>query len=239
MSYGRDPQETANKYLVNRISESEFELNPIVEGFSKVTLELMSASLNFKATPQYVRRYVSADEQPYYIIECLVSNLNIGFGGPDGGESRLVDDCMFVIDDEVLKYATLMQISILSEEQYNIQEIRNLANMGKAPPENKQQLQSLAKLKLSYFEDGFTSEVPSELVGVMGLSKNYFDELLRGCLNEKVTNINFHGWSSSLSASPNYRPTRDLILFNEQPLYVRIDSFNFDYSCVRLNKENT
>ena len=236
MSYGRDPQETANKYRVKRISESEFELNPIVEGFSKISLELVSASLDFKATPLYVRRYVSADEQPYYKIECSISNLNIGFGGPDGGASSLVDDCMFVIDDEVLKYVNLEQISILSEEQYNIQEMRSLANRGKAPPENKQQLQSLAKLKLSYFEDADGS---IEFGGVKGLSKSYFDELLRGCLNEKVTNINFHGRSSSLSATPSYRPARDLILFNEQPLDVRIDSFNFDYSCVRRNKENT
>lgn len=235
MSYGRDPQETANKYRVKRISEFEFELNPIVESFSKISLELVSATLDFKATPQYVRRYISANEQPYYVIDCSVSNFNIGFGGPDGGVSSLVDDCMFVIDDEVLKYVTLMQISILSEEQYNIHEIRHLANMGKAPPENKQQIQSLAKLKLSYFED---ADVSSEFGGVMGLSQNYFDELLRGCLNEKVTNINFHGWSSSLSATPSYRPARDLILFNEQPLDVRIDSFNFDYSCEKRNKDN-
>lgn len=239
MSYGRDPQETANKYRVVRISESEFEIHSIVEGYSKINLELVSASLNFKAIPQYVSRHISSDEQPYYVIECLVSNINIGFGGSDGGASSLVDDCMFVIDDEVLKYVTLNSISILSEEQYNIQGIRNLANMRKAPPENKTEQQSLAKLKLYYFKDEITSELPCELNGVMGLSKNYFDELLRACLNEKVTNINFNGWSSSLSATPCYRPTRDLILFNGQPLDVRIDSFNFDYSCVRLNKENT
>ena len=239
MSYGRDPQETANKYRATRLSEYEFELNPIVEGYSKISLELMSAYLNFKARPQYVRRYISADQQPYYVIECSVSDINIGFGGPDGGASSLVDNCMFVIDDEVLKHITLMQISILSEDQYNIQEIRNLANMGKAPPENKQQLQSLAKLKLSYFEDGFTSEVPGDLGGVMGLSEDYFSELLRSCLNDKVTDLNFHGICNSLSASFKYRPTRDLILINEQPLDVGIDSFNFDYSCARRNKENT
>ena len=239
MSYGRDPQETANKYRVLRISESEFEIHSIVEGYSKISLELVSASLNFKAIPQYVRRYISASQQPYYIIECLVSNLNIGFGGPDRGASSLVDDSIFVIDDEILKYVTLNQISIMSDEQYNFHEIQNLLNMGKAPPENKTEQQSLAKLKLSYFKDEITSDLPCDLNGVMGLSKNYFDELLRACLNEKVTNINFHGWSSSLSATPSYRPTRDLILFNGQPLDVRIDSFNFDYSCVRLNKENT
>ena len=238
MSYGRNPQESADRYRVKRTSESEFELYPIVEGFSKISLEFVGVYLNFKATPQYVRRYISADQQPYYVIECSVSNINIGFGGPDGGASSLVDDCIFIIDDEILKYVTLKQISILSEEQYNIDETRNLANMGKAPDENKQQPQSLAKLKLSYFDDGLTSEVSRELGGVMGLSKDYFGELLHGSLNEKVTDINFHGLCNSLSASFKYRSIRDLVLFNKQPLDVVIDSFNFDYSCVRRNKEN-
>ena len=42
LSYGRNPQETANRYSVKKISESELELYPNVEGLSKISLELVS-----------------------------------------------------------------------------------------------------------------------------------------------------------------------------------------------------
>ena len=239
LSYGRNPQETANRYSVKKISESELELYPNVEGLSKISLELVSAYLNFKAIPQYVRRCISANHQSYYVIECLVSNLNIGFGGSEGGDSHSVNDCIFVIDNDNLKYATLRQISILSEERYNIAEIEHLLEMGKLPQENKQDLQSPAKLKISYYEDGFTSEISSELGGVMGVSKDYFNELLLGCLNEKVSEINFNCSCNSLSASFKYRSIRDLVIFNNQELNIVIDSFNYDYSCSERDKENT
>ena len=239
LSYGRNPQETANRYSVKKISESEFELYPNSEGSSKISLEFVSAYLHFKATPLYVRRYISANRQSYYVIECLVSDLHIGFGGPEGGDSHLVNDCIFAIDNEKLKYATLRQISILSEERYNIAEIEHLLEMGKLPQENKQDLQSPAKLKISYYEDGFTSEISSELGGVMGVSKDYFNELLLGCLNEKVSEINFNCSCNSLSASFKYRSIRDLVIFNNQELNIVIDSFNYDHSCSERDKENT
>ena len=236
LSYGRDPQDTAKKYRVNKISESQFELQSLVEGLSKINLEYMGALLNFKVTPQYVRRHLSADEQPYYLIECLVIDLNIGFRGEEGWSSSLVDYRIFVIDEEVLKYAPLLHISILSEEQYNLQEIRNLLNMGKTPPENKSQHRPLAKLKLSYFENESTSQALGEIGGVIGLPKDSFEELLDGCLNKHIAEVCFHGVCSALSSSFKHGAARDLLLLSNQQLDIKIDSATLDYSCARLSR---
>mgnify|MGYP001566688711 CR=1 FL=1 len=248
-NYERDPREVAARYRVKKDEKGKFEL--CSEQGSSVNLSHLGTFLHFKTTPNAVRWHAGHwhSEGAFYVINLLVAELDIGFPGEEGWSSDLVDNCFFVIDGEVLKYLPLTQLRIVSEEQFNVEKSRDAANklaVEKAlaaengADENGEELTPETKRaddsSLSFWRATITHcraepelDIDESLECTIGLPQAHFQQLLDGCLSERVSGAYFHGIGGALSSSFQMGVARDLILLADEGFDVKIDSLTLDY----------
>ena len=239
-NYERDPREVAARYRVKKDEKGKFEL--CSEQGSPVNLSHCGAFLNFETTPNAVRWHAGDwhSEGAFYVINLLVAELNIGFPGEEGWSSELADNCFFVIDGEGLRYLPLTQLRIVSEEQFNIEKSRIAAERaavaaaeGDAPtPKTKRaddSTPSFGRATITHCRADPELDIDGFLECTIGLPQAYFQQLLDGCLSERVSGAYFHGIGGALSSSIQMGVARDLILLAGEGFDINIDSLTLDY----------
>ncbi len=238
-NYERDPREVAARYRVKKDEKGKFEL--CSELGSSVRLSHLGAFLNFKTTLNVVRWHAGDrhSEGAFYVINLRVTELEIGFPGEEGSSSELVDNCFFVIDGETLRYSPLTQLRVVTEDQFNIEKSRIAANCaavaaaeGKTPtPKTKERSDSFTSLgQATIVHCGAVLGLNDEsLEYTIGLPQTYFQQLLDGCLSERVSRVYFHGIGGALSSNFPMGVARDLILLAGEEVDIKIDSLTLDY----------
>ena len=127
-----DPNEVALKYSVKVAEQSTFELNPLDELLPKIQVRRCGAIINLKASPKRLCWEAEENTEPFYAVTLKVDELAIGHRGTEGWSSSLVDDCFFVIRGECLKHVNLLELRVVSEMQFNIEEAKLARMAGKA-----------------------------------------------------------------------------------------------------------
>ena len=124
----RDPREVALKYAVKITEKASFELTPLREPLPKIRVQRQGAILNLRAVLKQFCWQAEERTEPFYVVTLEVDDLNIGHRGTEGWSSALVDDCVFVIDGDALKHLALIELRVVSEMQFNLEEA-NLARI--------------------------------------------------------------------------------------------------------------
>lgn len=127
-----DPNEVALKYSVKVAEQSSFELNPLDELLPKIRVLRCGATINVRASPRRLCWEADENTEPFYAVTLKVDELTIGHRGAEGWSSSLVDDCFFVINGECLKHVNLLELRVVSEMQFNVEEAELACLGGKA-----------------------------------------------------------------------------------------------------------
>ena len=244
--YERDPRKIAASYRVEKDEKGKLEL--CSEQGSSVNLSHHGAFLNFKTTLNAVGWHAGHwhSEGAFYVINLLVAELNIGFPGEEGWSSDLVDNCFFVIDGEALRYLPLAQLRIVSEAQFNIEKAWDASNKlavenARLADENREEFipetigddepapSPFGRGTITHCRTAPELDVDGFLECTIGLPQAYFQQLLDGCLSERVSVAYFHGIGGALSSMFSMGVARDLILLAGQGFDISIDSLSLDY----------
>ncbi|MGZ8917766.1 MAG: hypothetical protein ACXW0T_06065, partial [Methylobacter sp.] len=217
-NYERDPREVAARYRVKKDEEGKFEL--CSEQGSPVNLTRDGAFLYFQTILNAVKWHARKGEEAFYVINLLVAELDIGNSGNEGcsHSNALVDNCFFVIDGETLRYLPFTQIRVLSEEQFTVSKLWLAAEKGETPtPKTKggdDSAPSLGRATITHCDAMPEHGVDESLECTIGLPQAHFQQLLDGCLSERVSEAYFRGIGGALSSGSQYPDgaVRDLIL---------------------------
>ena len=245
-NYERDPRKVAARYRVKKDEEGKFEL--CSEQGSSVKLSHHGAYLDFKTTLNAVRWHAGhwRSEGAFYVINLLVAELDIGFPGEEGWSSDLADNCFFVIDGEALRYLPLTQLRIVSEAQFNFEKAWDASNklaVEKALAAEKGEeltetegdddsapsFPSFGRATITHCRADPELDIDGFLECTIGLPQAYFQQLLDGCLSERVSGAYFHGIGGALSSSIQMGVARDLILLAGEGFDININSLTLDY----------
>ena len=230
-NYERDPREVAARYRVKKDEEGKFEL--CSEQDSSVNLSRLGAFLDFKTTLNAICWHAEKGTEAFYVVNLLVAELDIGFPGEEGWSSDLVDNCFFVIDGEALRYLPLTQLRILSEEQFNIEKSQLAAAKGEAlTPKAKgddDSAPSLGRATIVHCGAMPELDIDESLECTIGLPQVHFQQLLDGCLSERISGVHFRGIGGALSSSFQYGEARDLILLAGEGFDINFNSLTLDY----------
>ena len=158
-------------------------------------------SLGFKTTLSAVRWHAGHwhSEGAFYVITLLVAEVD-----------NLDHNCLFVIDGEALRYLPLTQLRIVSEAQFNIEKARDAANklaVEKALAAEKGEeltetegdddsapsFPSFGRMTIVHCRADPEIDIDESLECTIALPQAYFQQLLDGCLSERVSGVYFHG----------------------------------------------
>lgn len=233
--HDRDPQVVATKYRARKIGEGQFELYAAQESAPRISVQRQGAFLHLKAVPEAVLWRTSEADNPFYAVHLLIDDMSIGHSGDEGWSSSLVDNCLFVIDGESLRYIPLTNIRIVAESQFHIEKKQLAAMKGEMPPSdpapNATPDRPFAYARVVHCPavSEFGSRESFECT--VGLPQKTFEQLLKGCLSGRVMTACFHGIGGALSASFQYGAARDLIVLAGAGFDISIDSVTLEYHC--------
>ena len=231
----RDPSNVAARYRVQRLGEGGFELRAAQGTLPSLNVRRQGAFLNLKTTPQAAHWYASDSPRSnaFHLVRLRVEELAIGHRGDEGWSSPLVDNCFFVIDGEKLRYVALTELRILSEEQFLIEKEKLARTRGEeviveTKPDGNQD-RPLAMASIVHCSAMPEHDVAETLECTVGLPSEYFQKLLDGCLNRRISKVHLHGIGGALSSSFEYGSTRELILCANEGFDIKIGDVSFDY----------
>lgn len=229
----RDPKEIAAKYRVKKVEGEQFELYAAEESLSRISTRNSGAFLNFKAAPEAILWKASDTKNSFYTLEFFVTDLRIGNSGNEGWSSNLADDCLFVIDGEVLRHVPLTSIRIVTQSQFEIERefiaIAKLESPPNDPTPNANH--PFACATLTHYSTITKLGCSESLECTIGVPHEVFEKLLDGCLRKRILAACFHGIGSALSTSFQYGEARDLIIVANGGFDIKIDSVTIDYHC--------
>lgn len=230
MQSERDPAEVAARYRVLKVGETNFELQA---GSTKIALKRGSAFIHFHVTPLDLRWHAELGSEPFYAVRFAVAGFDIGHRGEEGWSSNLVDNCLFVIDGEALRYLPLLELTVLSEEQFKTRKARLAAERGKKPSAEVQPGNNsdppLGSATFTHCPASPEVDIAELLDCTIGVSQPHFEKLVEGCLSGRILSGHFHGVGGALSSSFEYGALRDLIVCAGSEFDVSIDSLSFVY----------
>jgi hypothetical protein len=233
-----DPREVAARYRVKKDEEGKFQI--CSEQGSLVNLRRQSIHLNFQTTLNAVRWYADPLEDAVYVIELLVAKLEIGYSGANGSPTNeLIDNCFFGIDGEALKYLPLTKLNIMSEARLNTRESSSAASRGLEFIPKTEWDNGFGRGTIYYYHEDFDLYYNDEFDDLecrIGLPQAHFQQLLDGCLSERVSGVYFSGNGGALSSGivNTYQPgpggsVRDVILLANEEFDFRIKWLTLEY----------
>jgi len=228
-----DPRNVAARYRVQSLGDGGFELRAAQGTLPSLNVRRRGAFLNLKTAPQAAHWYASERSNAFHLVRLRVEELAIGNRGDEGWSSPLVDNCFFVIDGEKLRYVPLTELRILSEEQFLIEKDMLARTRGEEvivetkPDENQDR--PLAMANIIHCSAMPEHDVAETLECTVGLPSEYFQNLLDGCLNRRISKVYLRGIGGALSSSFEYGSTRELILCANEGFDIKISDVSFDY----------
>lgn len=226
MPLKNDPAKIAAQYRAVQVADG-FELR---SGSTKLALKHGGAFIHISTAPTAVRWHAEEDKEPFHVVRLVVTEFSIGHRGDEGWSSSLADDCIFVINGDALRHVPLVELIVLSEEQFNVRKAWLAAESGNhAPPHTSKADRPLAIGSVAYCPATPELGLAEALDCTLGIPQPHFDKLVHGCLAGQISSANFHGITGGLSSSFEYGALRDLVLCGGGELRLKLDSLFFEY----------
>lgn len=227
----REPSDVAARYQVQLVGEGEFELRAAQGSSPNLRVRRRAVSLSLKAIPNAVHWRAAEGSQAFYVVYLLAEELAIGHRGEEGWSSALADNCAFVIDGEGLRYVPFTKLRILSEQQFNLEKVELTRMRGEAvlAETDANPDRPLARARVVRCPAMPELNVAESLEGTVGLPQEYFQQLLDGCLNRRISVVHLHGIGGAMSSSFQHGEARDLILCAGDGFDISIDMITLDY----------
>jgi hypothetical protein len=230
----RDPSNVAARYRVQWLDDGRIELHSVQGSFANLNARRQGTFLRLWATPQTAHWHAS-ENNSFDLVRLRVEDLAIGFRGDEGWSSPLAENCFFVIDGEDLRYVPLTELRIVTEDQFRAEQTRLALERGEdviteAQPDDSKG-RPLAVASIAHCPAMFVhgTGIPGTLECTVGLPSAYFQKLLDGCLNKRISKVYLHGIGGALSVGVKHGISRELILCANEEFSLKIDSIDFYY----------